>query len=237
VLPSTSPSSLLRAASLALLLLPGCATTGTDEVDALQRENARLRGEIEALRAELAGRPAATAESDSAPQLEQVFVPRSRVSVEVTQTPASGKTSVASLWYRTVDAGPLPRMEWLQVRAEQSAAGQLTGAWLLIERHAGRGSLETKAARLTIDGRVLELPAASYEASRAGPGPGRVAAGKKQERASFALPGGALAQVATAISVRFEAGAVEFDLSDEHLAAFAAVAARVGTAQGAGGSR
>lgn len=43
---------------------------------------------------------------------------------------ATGKTSVASLWYRTVDAG--------QVRAGQ------------------------------IDGRAVELPQASYEASRAG---------------------------------------------------------------------
>ena len=229
-----------RAASLALLgllLLPRCATNGADEIDALQRENARLRGEVEALRAELAGRPAATADGATAPQLEQVFVPRSRVSVEVTQAAATGTTSVASLWYRTVDAGPLPRMEWLQVRAEQSASGELTGAWLLIERRAGRGSVETKAARLTVDGRVVELPAAGYEASRGGESPGRVATGKKQERASFALPAGALAQVATAISVRFEAGAVEFDLSDEHLAAFAAVAARVGTAEGARGSR
>jgi hypothetical protein len=229
-----------RAASLALLallLLPGCATNGAGEIEALQRENARLRGEIEALRAELAGRPAATAESSSAPQLEQVFVPRSRVSVEVTQTAATGKTSVASLWYRTVDAGPLPRMEWLQVRAEQSAAGELTGAWLMIERHAGRGSVEAKTARLTIDGRAVELPAASYETSRGGQGPGRVATGKKQERASFALPAGALEQVATAISVRFEAGTVAFDLSDEHLAAFAAVAARVGATQGASGPR
>ena len=241
--PSTSQSSrrTLRVASLALLallLLPHCATNGADEIAALQRENARLRGEIEALRGELAGRPAAAAESATAPQLEQVFVPRSRVSVEVTQTAGTGKTSVASLWYRTVDAGPLPRMEWLQVRAEQSAAGSLTGAWLLIERKAGRGSVETEAARLTIDGRVVELRQASYEANRAaGQTPGRVASGQKQERASFALPDGALGQVATAISVHFEAGAVAFDLSDEHLAAFAAVAARVGAAQGAGGSR
>jgi hypothetical protein len=204
---------------LASLALAGCATNGAGELEALQRENARLRGEIEALRAELAGRPAAPAEGAAAtPQLEQVFVPRSRVSVEVTQLAATGNTSVASLGCRTVDAGPLPRMEWLQVRAEQSASGR-----------AGRGSLETKAARLTIDGRVVELPAASYDASHAGQGPGRVASGKKQERAVFALPGGALGQVATAISVHFEAGAVEFDLSDEHLAAFAAVSARVET--------
>lgn len=156
--PSRNPSSrrTLRVgglALLALLLLPRCATNGADEIAALQRENARLRGEIEALRGELAGGPAAPAEGAAAPQLEQVFVPRSRVSVEVTQTSATGKT---------------------------------------------------------------------------------MAPGKKQERASFALPDGALGQVATAISVHFEAGAVEFDLSDEHLAA---VAARVGTAQGAGGSR
>lgn len=219
------------------MLLAGCASTGSDEVAALQRENARLRAEVEALRAELAGRPAPASGAAAAPQLEQVFVPRSRVSVEVTQAGATGKTSVASLWYRTVDAGPLPRMEWLQVRAEQSAAGEPAGAWLLIERHAGRGSVEAKTARLTIDGRALELPAAGYETSRGGQGPGRVATGKKQERASFALPAGALEQVATAISVRFEAGSVEFDLSDEHLAAFAAVAARVATAPGAGGSR
>ena len=93
----------------------------------------------------------------------------------------------------------------------------------------GSGAAETPPE----DGRVVELPAAGYEASRGGQGPGRVTAGKKQERASFALPDGALGQVATAISVHFEAGAVEFDLSDEHLAAFAAVAARVGT----GGAR
>ena len=166
-------------ALFALLVLPRCATNGADEIAALQRENARLRGEIEALRGELAGRPAAAAEGASPTQLEQVFVPRSRVSVEVTET-ANGKTSVASLWYRTVDTGPLPRMEWLQVRAEQSTAGSLTGAWLLIERKAGRGSVETQAARLTIDGRAVELRQASYEATRAAAQtPGRVAAGNE----------------------------------------------------------
>jgi len=230
VLPST-----LRAACSALLvafLLAGCATTGADELEALRRENTRLRGEVEALRSELAGRPAADAGSEA--QLEQVFVPRSRVSVEVRTDPATGKTRVTSLWYRTVDSKPLPRLEWLQVQAEQSAAGALDGAWLLLERHSGRGSLETKAARLTIDGRVLELPATDYDTSRAPQQPGRASAGKREERATFALPPGALAQVATAISVHFEAGAVQFDFSDEHLAAFAAVAARVGSGGAAG---
>jgi outer membrane murein-binding lipoprotein Lpp len=214
-------------ALLVMLVLAGCASTArTDELGALRRENERLRGEIGALRAELAGRPSAAAESGR--QLEQVFVPRSRVSVEVSTNANSGKTSVASLWYRTVDTKPLPRLEWLQVRADQTAAGALDGAWLVLERHGGRGSAKADSGRLSIDGRVIELRVTSYETSREGQVPGRVASGQRHERVSFALPAGSLAQVGTAISVHFEAGSVEFDLTDEHLAAFAAVAARVG---------
>src|SRR5688572_27829210 len=66
------------------VLAAGCATNGAAERAALERENARLRAEVEALRAELAGRPAAgvraeaSAEAGASPHLEQVFVPRSR---------------------------------------------------------------------------------------------------------------------------------------------------------------
>jgi hypothetical protein len=116
----------------------------------------------------------------------------------------------------------------MQVRAEQTADGRLDGAWLAVERHGGRGSAKAAAARLSVDGRVFALPAAGYEASRSSPQPGRTGAGQREERAAFALPAEALAAAATAISARFEAGDVFFDLTDEHLAAFAAVAGRVG---------
>lgn len=215
------------------VIAAGCATNGATERAALERENARLRAEVEALRAELAGRPAAgvqaeaSAAAGSTPQLEQVFVPRSRVSVEVSRDAASGRTQIASLWYRTADVRPMPRMEWMQVRAELAPDGKLAGAWLAIERHGGRGSAQAEAGRLTVDDRAFALKSTSYETGDAAPRPGRMASGKREERATFALPPESLGAVATAISARFEAGAVSFDLTDEHLAAFAAVAARV----------
>jgi hypothetical protein len=217
---------------LALALLgAGCATGGADERASLERENARLRAEIEALRAELSGRPAAAAAAGEAEpgaaRLEPVFVPRSRVSLEVSRDAASGRTTIASLWYRTADIRPLPRMEWLQVAAEQAVDGRLERAWLALERHGGRGSAQADTARLTVDGRAFELASKGFETSGDPLRPGRAGSAQRQERASFALPPEALAAVATAISARFEAGAVSFDFTDEHLAAFAAVAARV----------
>jgi hypothetical protein len=223
------------------LLAAGCATNGADERAALERENARLRAEVEALRAELAGRPVADgaagagAEAGAAPRLEPVFVPRSRVSLEVSRDAASGRTAIASLWYRTADIRPLPRTEWMQVRAEQTPDGRLDGAWLTIERHGGRGSAQVAAGRLSVDGRAFELPSAGYETGADALRPGRAPSGQRQERATFVLPPEALAAAATAISARLEAGAVSFDLTDEHLAAFAAVAARLGQGAAASG--
>src|SRR5688572_27589282 len=121
----------------------------------------------------------------------------------------------------------MPRMEWMQVRAELAPDGKLDGVWLGIERHGGRGSAQAEAGRLTVDGRAFELKSTGYETGEDALRPGRMHAGKREERATFALPPEALGAVASAISARFEAGAVFFDLTDEHLAAFAAVAARV----------
>jgi hypothetical protein len=232
VRPATSLACCLALA----LVAGGCATGGADERAALERENARLRAEVEALRAELGRRPAAAGAAAEAaapaaepaePQLEQVFVPRSRVSLEVSRDAESGRTKIASLWYRTADVRPMPRMEWMQVRAELAPDGKLAGAWLALERHSGRGSARADAGRLSVDGRTFALASAGYETGEGAQRPGRVHAGKREERATFALPPEALAAAATAISARFEAGDVSFDLTDEHLAAFAAVAARV----------
>jgi hypothetical protein len=228
-----------RLAVALALLAAGCATNGAAERAALERENARLRAEVEALRAELRGRPAAASSAGAesaappdaaAPQLEQVFVPRSRVSVEVSRDAASGRTTIASLWYRTADVRPLPRMEWMQVRAELAPDGKLDGAWLALERHGGRGSAQVESGRVTVDDRAFELKSVSHETAADALRPGRLQSRKREERATFALPPEALGAVATAISARFEAGSVSFDLTDEHLAAFAAVAARVGQA-------
>lgn len=227
--------------AVAALVLVAPRDGRADELEELRRENARLKAEVQALQAELAaaraGAPAPAADSDgterddatatsAGTRLEPIYIPRTRVSLEVGKDEASGNTTLATLWYRTSDAGLLPRKEWLQLRAEQTPAGALEGPWLLVERQGGAGA-KVSSGRLTVDGATIELPVVDYDVKRTKRSIGTIDAGSRTERVRFALPASALTQVASARSATFDAGAIEFTLTDEHLSAFAAMAARV----------
>lgn len=235
----TEVRSRLAVATLLVLAASAASAAAADEVEVLRRENAQLTARVRELEAELAalraGAPAGDSAADPAApgtRREQVYIPRSRVSLEVTRDEASGATSLATQWYRTVDAGVLPRKEWIQLRAQQGAAGELEGVWLLIDRQGGGGGKVT-SGRLTVDGTVVELPVADYDVKRKSQSLGPISSSSRDERIRFSLPPAALAQVAAARTARFDAGTITFELSDEHVAAFTAMAARVGGAPAA----
>lgn len=241
--PCTERRRRLAAATLlALALTTAASTSRADEVETLSRENARLTARVRELEAELAalrgGVPAASAADPAAPagpgvRFEPVYVPRSRVSLEVTPDEATGETTVATLWYRTADLGLLPRKEWLQLRARQGTDGGFENVWLLVERQGSAGGAKPSTGKLTIDGAAVELPVDDYEVKRRNQSIGPASASTRDERVRFTVPVAVLAQVAAARKARFDAGAIEFDLTDEHLAAFAAMAARAGGAPAA----
>ena len=228
----------LALATLVLATLSAARAADADEVEVLRRENAQLTARVRELEAELAalraGAPAEGAGDAGVPgsRREQVYIPRSRVSLEVNRDESSGATSLATLWYRTVDGGLLPRKEWIQLRAEQGKTGALDGVWLLIERQGAVGGKPT-SGRLTVDGTVIELPVADYDAKRKSQSLGAISSSSRDERIRFSLPPAALAQVAGARTARFDAGTIAFELTDEHVAAFSALATRVGSAPAA----
>jgi hypothetical protein len=223
------------AAWLALALVP--APARADELEDLRRENALLKDEVESLRSELADLRAgdtAGAHGDagarSAPgpggtRSEPIFVPRTRVTLEVADEPG-GATALSTQWYRTSESGPLPRKEWFQLRARQIAGGALAGTWMLVDRQGGGPSARVEAGRFSVDGRVLDVPAIDYDVSNAQRSIGPIQSGQRRELIRFALPPEALRLLAGATRARFDAGPIAFELTDEQLAAFAAVAAK-----------
>ncbi|MEW6269223.1 MAG: hypothetical protein AB1689_08005 [Thermodesulfobacteriota bacterium] len=216
------------AAAWAVVATLAAGAARADELDELRRENERLRAEVASLRDELARRDAGAAAGGPASTgtVEEVLVP-SRVSLDVRRDEASGATSIASLWYRTADTGALPRKEWFQLSARRAADGAVEGPWLAVERHGGPGTLKVDAGTLTVDGRSFACPAAGYETSRQELAVARGATFVRRERLRCSLPAESLTLAARAREVRFTAGAVDFELTDEHLAAFAALAARL----------
>lgn len=232
--------------SLVLLVAALAATPGNlayaDELDDLRHENARLKAEVQSLQAQLdatravaGGRDGATQGADpvrgaTGTRLEPVYIPRTRVSLEVGRDAATGATTLATLWYRTADTGLLPRKEWFQLRADQMPDGALQGPWLLVERQGAGATAKVDAGTLTVDGTPISLPVVDYDAKRRSQSIGQISSSSRDERIRFSLPASALPLVASATTVRFAAGAVEFTLTDEHLAAFAALAARVAPA-------
>jgi len=225
------------AAVLVFAALTVARASAADEIATLRSENARLTAKVRELEAELAalrsGAPAAAttdAGGAAGARMEPVYIPRTRVSLEVTRDEASGGTKLATLWYRTADTSVLPRKEWLQVRASQDATGALGGLWLVIERQAPSGGTKPTSGRLTVDGAVVELPVEAYDVKRRSQGIGPISANTRDELIRFTLPPAVLAQVVASRAASFDAGAIEFELTDEHVAAFAAIAARVGGA-------
>ena len=227
---------------------PALDAARADELSDLRAENARLRNEnealradLEALRARLAGSSDAGADHEgaagdngaarhadpSARTVERVFVPRSRVSLETAPVGTSGATSIATPWYRTAEGGPLPRKEWIQFRAQQAEDGRLEGAWMLLDRRTGRGSLESVAAgRLVIDGRVVECAVDDYDVSQRQQTIRQNSSTLREERVRFALPTEALTMLGRATRAQFEAGPSAFELNDAQLTAAAALATR-----------
>lgn len=234
-----APSRALLALCLVVAVAP---LARADELEDLRRENARLKAEVQSLQAQLeaaraGARPADAASGAAADapatgsRMEPVYIPRTRVSLEVGRDQATGATTLATLWYRTSDAGPLPRKEWFQLRAEQMPDGALRGLWMLVEREGGGAGAKVGAGTLTVDGRAIELPVEDYDVKRSTRPMGPTGVSSREERVRFALPASSLPLVANARVVRFDAGGIEFALTDEHLAAFAAMAARVEPAQ------
>jgi hypothetical protein len=72
-----------------------------------------------------------------------------------------------------------------------------------------------------------------YDAKRKSQTIGPINSSKRDERIRFAVPPSAFPLVANARTVRFDAGTVGFELTDEHMAAFAAMAARIAAAPAA----
>jgi hypothetical protein len=237
-------SALLTPALALATLIATAAPAAADDIDDLRRENARLRAEVDELRARLealsrdaaadgageaaeAGRSGvAGAASTRGRHTEPFFVPRTRVTLEIDRDASDGTTSIATLWLRTSESGPLPRREWFQVRAKQAPSGEIAGSWMVVERQGGGAGAKVDSGRFTVDGRVVECPAAGYESSQRPQAIGPIQSSTRHERIRFSIPREGLDLLAGATRARFDAGPIGFELSDEHLAAFAAVAAR-----------
>jgi hypothetical protein len=226
-----------RATAFALVLVSLSLPTSarSDELARLQEENARLRSESADLRSEIQTLRARLADLENAGRgpapmtsVERVFVPQSRVSLETTRSTTGDVTSIATPWYRTVEGGPFPRKEWIQFTAERKGDGGLLGSWIVLDRRTGQGTLEhVETARLAIDGRTVDCHVDDYDAASQRRGAGRVGGTQRTELVRFALPPDALALLAGARRARFDAGPSVFVMTDEHITAAAALAARV----------
>lgn len=224
-----------------LLIAVSGPVAHADELDDLRRENARLKAEVQSLQAQLDAARAPIGKDDAAAnagpgggatgaagtRLESVYIPRTRVSLEVGRDTATGATTLATLWYRTAEGGPLPRKEWFQLRADQMPDGALQGPWLLVERQGAGAAAKVDTGTLTVDGKTITLPVVDYDTKRRNQTLGPITSASRDERVRFALPASALPLVANARTARFTAGGIDFTLTDEHLSAFAALAARV----------
>jgi len=194
-LTGSCPQLLPAVTLLALALATPCAARA-DDLEDLRRENAQLKSEVQALKAQLesghggaqaSGSAAGSEGSAPGARMEPIFIPRSRVPLEVGRDEATGKTSLATIWYRTADVGPLPRKEWIQLRTQQGPAGELEGSWMLLERQGGDGGTKVTSGRLTVDGSVIELPVTEYDAKRKSHNIGPVSSSTRDERtAAFA---------------------------------------------------
>lgn len=226
------------------------AQQGLEEQNArLEAENEKLRAELDALRREAgeaagesrdaareaqAGAPAAAAsaepEDDPTSTVVSEYVPRTRITLSVGRDEAGRIEVLGTPWYRTVpDTGLLPLREFIQFRAVPAREGRPEQVWMSLNRQGmpssvGAGTIGTlqvgswsgkaaivdqKTSRRRRVGRQATMPL------------------RKDETTTFALPGDALAKLAVADRATFDAGPVHFEFTDEHVAAAAALQARL----------
>jgi len=213
-------------AAVLLATLAGAPRALAGELEDLRVEVETLRSRLAAVLEGCAPRPPGEppAPPDAASEVLQV---RTRATLAVARDPATGDSVLATPWLRTSVAAIVPRREWIQLHARRKADGSAPEVSVALARHGGSGSANVASGRIEADGRVFELPVETYEVSRDEPAAAARGPGLRRESVRLALPPAALEAVAGARQARFVAGASAFDLTDEHVLAFAALAARL----------
>ena len=215
----------------------------------LQAENERLRAELDALRTESASasteameaaeeaaspvpgdqmHPDSTGEETDAAIFE--YVPRSRVTLSVTRDDSGSIRHVSTPWYRTVpDTDLLPLREFIQFRAIPGRGTRPEQVWLALNRQGVAAPLGSGVhADLQIDEWRTSASIVDQKTTRRRRAGRQNATPKRTDETTlFALPMGALQKLALSERASFDAGPVHFELSDELVAAAAAMAARL----------
>jgi hypothetical protein len=242
-------SDLLRFATAALIaagVVVASRDAAADELEELRAENAELRRELDAARGEIRelrsrlgeaapARAPATASSGAtvAPsreadagettRTETDLVPVRRVRVQVAGSPGGDPNRLASEW--------MPAREGLRVlesiRLDLVRSDQGLTPRLAVARSTPHGSLaDAETATLVVDGETLTCPRVDFKESRRQRRTPRGTALEREQIAIYAIPAGDLARISAAKEATFAAGPTRFELTDEHLAAAAALAAR-----------
>jgi hypothetical protein len=238
----------LCAAALVLGLALPAGSARADEVDGLRAENAELRRELDRARDEIrelrrrlgeastergAATASAEAPSASAPEREPAaattsrtetdLVPVRRVRVEVEGSPGVDPARLSSEWMPVRDGlRVLESIRLVLVRSDQGLTPRLA-----LARSTPHGSLaDVETATLVVDGETFSCPRVDFAEKRRQRRTPRGAALEREQIATYAIPAGELARISAARDASFTAGPTRFDLTDEHLAAAAALAAR-----------
>lgn len=220
-----------------------------DENARLEAENEKLRAELDALRREAseaagesrdaaqdarpgapAARATAEAREDPASTVVSEYVPRTRITLSVGRDETGRIEVIGTPWYRTVpDTGLLPLREFIQFRAVPARDGRPEQVWMSLNRQGMSSSVGAGTTG------TVQVGAWSGEAAivdqktsrRRRVGRQSTMPLRKDETTTFALPGDALAKLAVADRASFDAGPVHFEFTDEHVAAAAALQARL----------
>jgi hypothetical protein len=243
-----------RSAAMVAALLAAVAAFGVPDVgragelEDLRAENAELRRELDAARAqirELREELASTADAVAAPatasaeprggtasaageetaRTESELVPMRRVSLKVSGDPGASPERLSSEWMPTRDG--LRVLD--SIKFELVRQGEALSPRLALARTAPFGTIsEATTATLRIDGQTYSPTRVGFSQQRQRRRTPRGTSSERQEIAIYALPDGALEQLARARSAQFSAGPTEFVFTDDHVTAAAALAARLG---------
>lgn len=239
-------AALVVAAAELATLAPQAAA---GELEELRAENAALRreldeaqAEIRSLRDTLTGSSAAKAggaaeaEPDAAPgdaagaapttsRTESEFVPMRRVSVQVSGSPGADPSRLSSEWMPARDG--LRVLESIRLELVRQSDQSLAPRLWLVRTTPGGSLANVASATLEIDGSTYDCPKLGYDQERRSRRLPRGVIHEREERVVFAIPTEALAPLATARSASFTAGPTSFTLTDDHVSAAAALAARL----------